>query len=88
MNMNKFESHETRIANLEITIAHQQRDYDTLNLVVTEYADQIDRLRRTVQRLTQRLAAMEASVGEVNRVASSGENSLSSSLEEERPPHY
>lgn len=86
--MNKSESHETRIANLEITIAHHQRDYDTLNSVVTEYAGQIDRLQRTFQRLAQRLAAMEAIAGEYNRGASTGADSLSRSLEEERPPHY
>lgn len=86
--MKQAENYEVRIANLEITVAHQQRDYDTLNTVVTEYADQIDRLRRTVLRLTERLGSIEAAAGELHRGTSSGDNSLSTSLEDERPPHY
>lgn len=86
--MSQPESQDARIANLEITIAHQQRDYDTLNSVVTEYAEQIDRLVRTVRQLQTRLSALEASMGDFRRGSSTGVDLDRRSPEEDRPPHY
>jgi uncharacterized coiled-coil protein SlyX len=69
---------ETRIANLEAAVAHHQRDYDTLNQVVTEYADQIDNLKRIVGQLTERIRAMEQQQRQAAPL----------DLQDERPPHY
>jgi uncharacterized coiled-coil protein SlyX len=77
--MKPSDTHEPRIANLEIAFAHHQRDYDTLNSVVTEYANQIDALKRTVQRLTERLASLEALTSQTGPPRT---------LEDDRPPHY
>lgn len=66
-----------RLTHLEVALAHQQRDYETLNLVVTEQANQLDRLRRSVQRLTERLEALQTAAEAAPR-----------SLEDDKPPHY
>lgn len=68
----------TRLARLEIAMTHFQRDYDTLNQVVTESANQIEALKRAVARLTKRLDGIEARVPDTT----------SRTPEEERPPHY
>ena len=66
-----------RITFLEVALTHQQRDYETLNLVVTEQANQIDRLRRSLQRLTDRLETLQTAAETAPRT-----------LEDEKPPHY
>lgn len=68
----------TRIANLEIALAHHQRDYDSLNAVVTEQANQLDRLQRRMQQLTDRLQSMSSQEGQAQPRR----------LEDEKPPHY
>ncbi|WP_164101245.1 SlyX family protein [Candidatus Laterigemmans baculatus] len=67
-----------RITHLEVALAHQQRDYETLNLVVTEQANQLDRLRRSVQRLAERLEGLQAAA----------ETATPRTLEDDKPPHY
>ena len=86
--MSPSESQDARIANLEIAIAHQQKDYDTLNAVVTEYANQVDKLLHTVRQLGDRVAGLEAIVGEFSRGSFTGGQSSSRTPEEDRPPHY
>lgn len=66
-----------RVTHLEVALAHQQRDYETLNLVVTEQANQIDRLSRSLRRLTERIEALQAAAEAAPRT-----------LEDEKPPHY
>ena len=66
-----------RITHLEVALAHQQRDYETLNLVVTEQANQVDRLRRSLQRLTERIEALQTAAETPPR-----------NLEDDKPPHY
>ena len=69
---------EQHIAALEIALAHQQRDYDTLNAVVTEQSNLIDRLDRQQRALSQRLGALESALREA----------APRRPEDERPPHY
>jgi uncharacterized coiled-coil protein SlyX len=76
--MQPFDSDETRLAKLEIALAHLQRDYDTLNTVVTEHADQLDRLLANYSRMQQQLASMRLAIDHVTPRR----------LEDERPPHY
>lgn len=66
-----------RITHLEVALAHQQRDYETLNLVVIEQANQMDRIRRSLQRLTERLEALRTAPETAPRT-----------LEDDKPPHY
>lgn len=47
---------EARITELEIRLTHQDRLLEELNSVVIEQQDLLDRLRREVGALTQRLA--------------------------------
>lgn len=68
---------EARLDRLEVALAHQQRDYDTLNGVVTKQADELDRLRATLRRMTERIETLQAAGEAAPR-----------SLEDEKPPHY
>lgn len=68
---------QARVIQLEIALAHQQRDYDTLNGVVTQQAAELDRLRETVRRMTERIEAVQAAAETAPR-----------GLEDEKPPHY
>lgn len=76
--MQPFDSDDSRLAKLEIALAHLQRDYDTLNGVVTEQADQLDRLLANYARMQQQLASMRVAI----------DNATPRRLEDERPPHY
>jgi uncharacterized coiled-coil protein SlyX len=75
--MNHQSSHEARITKLETALAHQQRDYDSLNAVVTKQADELEKLRSRLNRLLARLDTLESS-----------RESSWSQLENEKPPHY
>lgn len=69
---------DSRMKNLELVIAHLQRDYDTLNGVVTEQALLIDRLKKGVATLTDRVQSLETRARDLPTVR----------IEDERPPHY
>ncbi len=69
---------ENRMAKLEIAMAHLQRDYDSLNSVVTEQAGLLDRYRSHFTRLQQ----------QVEILRNSANNAVPRSLEDDRPPHY
>jgi uncharacterized coiled-coil protein SlyX len=70
-------SQEIRITKLETAVAHQQRDYDSLNAVVTKQADELEKLRRHLSRLLSRLDSLESS-----------RESSPAAPEDEKPPHY
>lgn len=75
--MDQQTSHEARITKLETALAHQQRDYDSLNAVVTAQADALEKLRSRLNQLLTRLDAWESSWEDSPR-----------QLEDEKPPHY
>lgn len=66
---------EKRITDLESSLMHLQNDYDTLNQVVLENANRLEKLSALIAQLNQRLDA-----------ASSESNT--GNLEDEKPPHY
>ena len=53
----------SRIDELEIRISHQERAIEDLNTTITEQWKELDRLRRDVQRLSDRLASAEQAIG-------------------------
>lgn len=65
----------SRIEALENRITHQERVIDDLNVSVTRQWDQIDRLARQLEQVTDRLARAE-------------ENVASPGGPEPPPPHY
>lgn len=68
---------EARVQRLETALAHHQRDYDALNDVVTKQASELDRLRATLRRMTERIEALQAAAETAPRT-----------LEDDKPPHY
>jgi SlyX protein len=53
----------SRIDELEIRAAHHERMIEDLNTTITEQWKELDRLRRDVQRLSDRLANAEQAIG-------------------------
>lgn len=53
----------SRLDALEIRIAHQDRAIEDLNGTITAQWKEIDRLKREVERLTDRVASAEAAIG-------------------------
>lgn len=53
----------SRLEALEIRIAHQERMIDDLNQTITAQWKDIDRLKREVERLTDRVANAELALG-------------------------
>lgn len=66
---------QTRIDELEIRIAHQERMIEDLNATITTQWKDIDRLRREVERLADRLATAENAID-------------SNPADEPPPPHW
>ena len=65
-----------RIVELEIALAHLQRQFDVLNDVVTEQAMQLDRA-------TKRIDKWEQAIERMKNTADSSTDSI-----DEKPPHY
>ena len=65
-----------RIIQLEIQLAHLQRQYDVLNVVVTEQSMQLDRA-------TKQIAKWEQTVDRIKNATESLGDPL-----DEKPPHY
>lgn len=53
----------SRLEALEIRVAHQERMIDDLNQTITAQWKDIDRLKREVERLTDRVANAELAIG-------------------------
>lgn len=66
---------EKRITDLESSLMHLQNDYDTLNQVVLENANRLEKLSALIAQLNQRLDAAPS-------------ESNTGNLEDEKPPHY
>ncbi len=67
-----------RITELEFQLAHQVKLTVELNGVVADQNRQLFKLQRTVQRITE----------EVKRLKQRPEPGETTSLEDEKPPHY
>ncbi|MEZ6029485.1 MAG: SlyX family protein [Hyphomonadaceae bacterium] len=52
-----------RIDALEIRIAHQERMIEDLNQTITAQWKDIDRLKREIERLSDRMASAEMAIG-------------------------
>ena len=64
-----------RVTELELSLMHLQKDYESLNEVVLENAKRLDSMSKTIQQLTDRLSAAEDPEPVRN-------------AEDEKPPHY
>lgn len=53
----------SRLDALEIRIAHQDQAIEDLNETITAQWKEIDRLKREVERLSDRVASAEAAIG-------------------------
>jgi len=53
----------SRLEALEIRLAHQERTIEDLNQTITAQWKDIDRLKRELERLGDRLASAEAAIG-------------------------
>ena len=67
---------EHRLADLESRFAHTELAFQDLSDVTREQWGEIDRLKRQVERLKDRIAELEQDVGGTPR------------LEDQKPPHY
>ncbi len=65
----------SRIDALEIRLAHQERMIEDLNQIITAQWKDIDRLKRAIERLGDRLASAETAIG-------------SNPADEPPPPHW
>ncbi len=66
---------QSRTDELEIRISHHERMIEDLNTTITSQWKELDRLRRDVERLSDRLASAEVAIGP-------------DSGEEPPPPHW
>ncbi len=66
----------TRVIELEVQLAHTQREVEQLNEVVTEQARQLDRVVRLVRRFAEKLDSFNTKIEEKR------------DLLDEKPPHY
>ena len=73
--MDETKNNSARLTELESTLMHLQKDFDSINEVVLGQARQIDDLTRMLKRLTERFE--EAAASETSRRP-----------EDEKPPHY
>jgi len=64
-----------RLDALEIRIAHQDQAIEDLNETITAQWNEIDRLKREIERLGDRVASAEASIGQ-------------DAADEPPPPHW
>lgn len=64
-----------RLDALEIRIAHQDQAIEDLNETITAQWKEIDRLKREIERLGDRVASSEASIGQ-------------DAADEPPPPHW
>lgn len=65
----------SRLDALEVRIAHQDRAIEDLNETITAQWKEIDRLKREIERLTDRVASAELAIG-------------SDPTDEPPPPHW
>lgn len=68
-------SQKQRVTGLESTLMHLQNDYDSLNEVVLENANRLEKMASLIQQLTA-------------RVESASSDPAPRKLEDEKPPHY
>ncbi|MDE0936891.1 MAG: SlyX family protein [Mariniblastus sp.] len=73
--MDQSEKDRKRITELESSMMHLQNDYESLNEVVLENAQRLEKMRIVIERLESRL-----------RVSS--ESDSERKAEDEVPPHY
>ena len=66
----------TRVIQLEVQLAHTQREVEQLNEVVTEQARQLDPVVRLVSRFEEKLDSFNNKIEEKR------------DLLDEKPPHY
>ncbi len=71
-----MKTQQERITELEISLAHLQRQYDVLNEVVTEQTSRLDRVVKQIARWEQRLDRLKHAV------------ETESDPLDEKPPHY
>ncbi|MGY8746519.1 MAG: SlyX family protein [Pirellulales bacterium] len=73
--MDQTEKDRKRITELETSMMHLQNDYESLNEVVLENAQRLEKMRIVIERLESRL-----------RISS--ESDSERKAEDEVPPHY
>jgi len=73
--MDQSEKDRKRITELETSMMHLQNDYESLNEVVLENAQRLEKMRIVIERLESRL-----------RISS--ESDSERKAEDEVPPHY
>ncbi len=71
-----MKSNADRLTDLEMQLAHLQRDYDLLNQVVTEQATEMSQMAKHVRKLEQMLDSLKHK-----------QDSMPDPLDD-RPPHY
>ncbi|MDA7918486.1 SlyX family protein [Mariniblastus sp.] len=73
--MDQSERNRKRITELESSMMHLQNDYESLNEVVLENVQRLEKMRLIIERLESRLRA-------------SSESEPERKAEDEVPPHY
>jgi SlyX protein len=73
---------EERLIEIETTLAHQEEQIESLNEVVTKQWQEIDLLKRLLQKTQAKLDDIEAGAGEKKEMSVSDEARLN------KPPHY
>ena len=66
---------ESKITNVEMSVAHLQHDLETLEKAVLDNTEKLDKVLAALKRLTEKVAATPDPAEARN-------------LEDERPPHY
>jgi len=73
------------ISNLEMLIAHQDKQIQELNDVVTKQWTEIDGLKKYVQRTKSKIEELESSIGELGQESGM---SVADEAAANKPPHY
>ncbi len=76
---------EEKLADMEVLIAHQDKQIQDLNEVVTRQWKEIDGLKKYMQLTKSKLQELENNMGEISQIDGASVSDIAAA---EKPPHY
>ncbi len=83
--MKMIEPAEEKLAEMQVLLAHQDKQIQELNEVVTQQWDEIDMLKKYMRLTKSKIEELENNIGELDQ---SEDISISDEAAANKPPHY